>query len=286
MRARVGEALSEALPPSPNSAPLHGTYVGGGRVLVSTLWGGRLLMPSEDLSHMPELVSHGTYDVPFTAFLQREIKPGDTVFDIGANIGIFTVLAAYQVWEMGRVIAYEASPVNLGVLRDNVTLNWLSDRVEIVPKAAAAQTGRVPFLAPHRFGGSGSLQPVEKLLVSADRRDTVDHIEVDAEPLDVHMDRVDRIALIKIDVEGAEEKVFSGMEGLLASGAVERVCFEFSRAHLGEDAEAFSRRLRGYEGDGWRFATLPASGVPEHAPVDEIIARGLVSQIVMTPRPV
>lgn len=283
MAEAVSDALTAPAGQPPNSA-LHGTYVGHERVLVSTTWGGRLLVPSDDLSHMPELVSHGIYDVPFTSYVQSEIKPGDTVFDIGANIGIFTLLLAYQVWEMGQVVAYEPSPVNLDVLRDNVSLNWLSDRVEIVPKAAAAETGRLPFLAPHRFGGAGSLQPLEDMLVTDDRRDTVDHIEVETEPLDVHAGRFERIALIKIDVEGGEEKVFSGMEELLASGRVERISFEFSRPHLGDDADPLSERLRAYERDGgWRFATLPASGIPEPAPVDEIMARGVVSQVVMTP---
>jgi hypothetical protein len=89
---------------------LHGTYVGNDRVLVSTTWGGRLLLPSDDLSLMPELVSTGTYDTPFTAFVQRHIRPGDTVIDVGAHAGLFTLLLAYQVWESGRVLAYEPSP--------------------------------------------------------------------------------------------------------------------------------------------------------------------------------
>jgi hypothetical protein len=43
------------------SVRVHGTYVGGGRVLAVTTWGGRLLVPADDLSLMPELVARGTY---------------------------------------------------------------------------------------------------------------------------------------------------------------------------------------------------------------------------------
>jgi FkbM family methyltransferase len=285
LRARVGEGVASALPapapPAPQAQPLHGTYVGNNRVLVRMVWGGRLLVSGDDLSHLPELVSQGIYDLPFTAFLQREIKPGDTVVDVGANVGIFTVLAGYQVWEHGRVIAYEASPANIDVLRDNVSLNWLADRVEIVPRAAGAEAGTLPFLAPRRFGGSGSLQPVEHLLVTDDRRDTVDRIDVQVEPLDTRLAALDRIDLIKIDVEGGEEQVFAGMERTLAGGAVRQVSFELSRDWLGADWEPFTTRLRGLAAAGWAFATLPDSGIPESAPLDALLERGRVSQIVM-----
>jgi FkbM family methyltransferase len=98
-------------------------------------------------------------------------------------------------------------------------MNWLSDRVEIVPKAAAAASGSLPFLAPTRYTMTGSLQPVEHFLETEERVEALERLEVEAEPLDVHLGRFDRIDLVKIDVEGAEEHVFAGMEQLLASAS-------------------------------------------------------------------
>jgi FkbM family methyltransferase len=262
-----------------SSESLHGTYAGNGRMLISTTWGGRLLVPSEDLSLMPELVAHGTYDVPFTAFVQRHIRPGDTVIDVGANVGLFTLLLAYQVWEVGRVIAYEASPRMLELLRQNVALSWLDDRVEIVPKAAAAASGRLPFLAPRQYAMTGSLRPAEP--PTENRGDTVDRIEVDAEPLDVHVGRFERIDLIKIDVEGAEDQVFAGMERLLASGVVKRVSFEVARARMGEEWDSFMARLRDLEGAGWQFSTISDAGEPESISLDAVFERGRFSQVLM-----
>jgi FkbM family methyltransferase len=290
LRARVGEGVASALPaPAPPPAPpapappLHGTYVGNNRVLVRTVWGGRLLLPGDDLSLMPELVARGTYDVPFTTFVQREIRPGDTVVDVGANVGLFTLLLGYQVWEFGRVIAYEANPRHVELLRDNVSTNWLSDRIEIVPRAAGAETGRLTLLAPQRFGMLSSVQPVEHLLVTEDRRDTVERVEVEVEPLDDRLAGLERIDLIKIDVEGAEEQVFAGMERTLASGAIRRVCFELVRESLGTDWEPLIARLRALAASGWRFATLPDSGVPEPVTIDALVERGHFSQVLMTP---
>jgi hypothetical protein len=78
-------------------------------------------------------------------------------------------------------------------------MNWLSDRVEIVPKAAASASGSLPFLAPGRFTMTGSLRPVEHFLSTGDRLESLERLEVEAEPLDVHVGHFERIDLAKID---------------------------------------------------------------------------------------
>ena len=282
VRGRLERLEAQAASSTPPAA-LHGTYVGNQRVLVATTWGGRLLVPADDLSLMPELVARGTYDVPFTAFVQQQIQPGDVAIDVGAHVGLFTLLLGYQVWERGRVIAYEPHPRLLALLRDNVAMNWLDDRVEIVPRAVAASEGHAQLAAPRRFQMLGTIQPPhEDVLLAGHRTDTIETIDVETEPLDARVGRLERIDLIKIDVEGAEERVFAGMSGLLGSGIVRRVCFELIRPSLGDDWDAFARRLRALEHEGWQFATLPNSGIPEPTALDGILERGWCSQVVMS----
>src|SRR5215218_148280 len=110
------------------SGGLHGTYIGRGRVLIRLRGGGRLLVSADDLSLMPELVTEGQYDGPFTAFLRRALHPDAVVVDVGANVGLFTIIAALTAWR-GRVIAYEPVPEVAGLLRDNAQLNWLDGRI-------------------------------------------------------------------------------------------------------------------------------------------------------------
>jgi FkbM family methyltransferase len=284
LRQRVNELqaqLDHECASQPSVSDLHGVYVGAQRMLISTIWGGRLLIPSDDLSLMPELVAYGTYDRPFTAYVQRCIKPGDTVIDVGAHVGLFTLLLAYQVAESGRVVAYEPSPRMLELLRDNVSMGWLNDRVEIVPKAVASTSGSRPFLAPARYTATGSLQQVEHLLSTEDRVDKVDRVEVETEPLDVHFGRFQQVALVKIDVEGAENQVLAGMGQLLASGVVTRVSFEISRAHIGDEWENFTERLQHLERDGWTFSRISDLGEPEPISLTAVLERGRFSQILM-----
>ena len=278
MRGRLAQLEAQV---AQRPAGLHGTYVGDGRVLVATTWGGRLLVPAEDLSLMPELVARGTYDVPFTAFVQQHIRPGDVAIDVGANVGLFTLLLAHQVAERGRVVAYEPNPQLVAILRDNVAMNWLADRVEVVPRAASAAAGSARLQASRRFQMLSTIRTEEDALRSGARTDTVETIDVRAEPLDAQIGRFERIDLVKVDVEGAEEQVFAGMSGLLASGVVRRVCFEMIRPSIGADWDRFAGRLKALEADGWRFATLTDSGFPEPAELDGLLERGWWSQVAM-----
>jgi FkbM family methyltransferase len=69
------------------------------------------------------------------------IKEGDIIIDAGADIGLFSVLAAFKVKEKNRVIAVEPEPNNLKILRENVELNYLKN-VIIVPKALYDKPGK------------------------------------------------------------------------------------------------------------------------------------------------
>lgn len=117
----------------------------------------RILCPSDDLSLTPELVLHGTYGPDFVRYLRRRLHAGATVIDVGANLGLYTLVAAVCVGGHGRVIAYECNPEMLSILRRNVAMNWLDQRVQIIPKAASSQEGTVRFVAPRYMKGLGSI---------------------------------------------------------------------------------------------------------------------------------
>jgi hypothetical protein len=91
----------------------------------------------------------------------------------------------------------------------------------------------------------------------------------------------ERVALVKVDVEGAENQVLVGMEQLLASGVVKRVSFEISRAHMGDDWENLTERLKRFEHDGWMFSTISEAGEPEPIALTDVFERGRFSQILM-----
>jgi FkbM family methyltransferase len=281
-----GSAPKPAPAPAPAAArpqaPAHSaTYVGNNRLLVSTTWGGKLFMSASDLSLTPDVVHRGNYDEPFTRFVMKTLRRGDVAFDVGANVGLFTVLMGGLVGPEGRVVAYEAAPENVALLSDNVAMNYYGGWVDVVAKAAAAQEGTLPFYATTRFQGNGSMLPHDEEYAREYPVDGQRRLEIPAEPLDVHLGRFETINLVKIDVEGGEEQVFAGMEALVASGAVERICFELLRARMGADWEPMAARLRRFAAAGWTLSVVDGKGELLPAGVERLLEIGQYSQVLL-----
>lgn len=74
-------------------------------------------------------------------YLAARVKPGQTCFDVGANVGIYVLQIARWSAPDGRIVAFEPNPATLGVLRAHVAMNGLESRVTIVPQGAGAHPG-------------------------------------------------------------------------------------------------------------------------------------------------
>ena len=96
------------------------------------------------------------------------LRPGDVAIDAGANIGLFTVLAASQVGPHGRVIACEPSPTTMRLLRDNVERNGF-DWVELREVALAETPGRLEMHVFHPGSGFSSFAPAQAATSSRSR---------------------------------------------------------------------------------------------------------------------
>ena len=134
----------------------------------------------------------------FAAYLQ----PGDTVIDIGANIGSLTLAASVQVGEQGHVYAIEPHPQVFQYLNSNITLNKRSN-ITAMNFALSNEPGELCFSNMRSDDCNG---------VVADSS-----LKVKSETLDLVMgNRLQRIALLKIDVEGFEKFVFEGAQDVLS----------------------------------------------------------------------
>src|SRR5262249_51802588 len=133
------------------------------------------------------------------------VRPGDTVIDVGAHVGIYTLLFSASVGPTGNVIAFEPSPDNVAYLRKHLALNNAGN-VTIVNAAVAAQSGRARFA----FGADSSTGHVSN----------EGTLEVVTIRLDDYITEARcRPSLIKIDVEGAEVEVLEGLADTLRTAA-------------------------------------------------------------------
>jgi FkbM family methyltransferase len=154
----------------------------------------------------------GTYEPEMQSALGELIKPGMTVYDVGANVGYVTLMLAKLTGSQGRVYAFEALPDNVERLRRNVELNGFNDRVSIFSGAVAVGVGEVKFLV-HSSGGMG------KAAGSAGRDEQYQReIIVPSTSLDefVYTQGNPPPQAVKMDIEGGEVMALPGMRRVLA----------------------------------------------------------------------
>ena len=144
----------------------------------------------------------GSYEMGKRLAFEREIKPGSVLYDIGANVGYFSLLASVLVGENGKVFAFEPLPRNIQFLKKHISINKLTN-IEVIETAVSSQTGQAFFelgasTAMGHLSDSGGLQVQ---MVSLD--DLVSNGEL--KPPDY----------IKLDVEGAEYDALRGAEAVI-----------------------------------------------------------------------
>ncbi len=122
------------------------------------------------------------------------IRPGDTVVDLGAHIGVFSIWAAQQACD-GRVLAFEASATNYALLQENKALNG-ADNLHIENLAIYDRDGEFTFFQPGKNGALGSFLQDEKAHQESVQATTLEAI------LSAH--GLAQVDFLKMDVEGAE----------------------------------------------------------------------------------
>ena len=160
-----------------------------------------------DVGHslMSLLRALGLYELRKTAEIEARLGPGGVFVDVGCSEGDFALIAARIVGPGGRVVAFEPDPGNVGVIRDNVALNGFA-WVEVHPIALSDRDGEAELFR-------SSVSGWHSLLPGLEHRDR-DVITVPVARLDSFA--LDRLDMIKIDVEGAEVAVLEGARDSIA----------------------------------------------------------------------
>jgi FkbM family methyltransferase len=125
----------------------------------------------------------GTYEGRCTKFVASQVRPGMTAFDVGANVGYYTLLMASRVGPTGRVLAFEPDPANIAALKKHLVLNEINN-VEIIEAAVSDQTGTSFFSCAGSQGVLSSAGISVKTVV-LDEYPAPDFIKMDIEGTEV-----------------------------------------------------------------------------------------------------
>lgn len=144
----------------------------------------------------------GTYEYDNQRVFERLLKPGSTVFDIGAHAGFYTLLASVLVGSEGKVFAFEPLPRNLMFLKEHLTLNQINN-VTVIEAAVSKCCGVTSFTESSSGyqGGISSQGTLPVKMVSLDELIVSREVPVPD--------------FIKIDVEGHEKSVLMGAKSML-----------------------------------------------------------------------
>src|SRR3989344_1605836 len=191
----------------------------------------------------------GRYELETTRLFKHIVKPGMIVIDIGAHIGYFSRLAAKRVGKKGHIYAFESDPENRSLLMKNVArYPW----VHIRDEAVSDIDGPIIFYHLKRSTGCHTTIPTdersEQFTVPATRLDTF-----------FEKNRIQRVDLIKIDIEGGEIRALKGMLGVLRKKP--RLIIEYNPSALarsGASDEALFELLQQY---GYSISAITSKGL-------------------------
>jgi len=182
---------------------------------VALVQGHKMFLDSKDSL---SLTLNGIYEEFETELVKKEIRRGDVVLDIGANIGYYTLLFAKLVGENGKVIAFEPDPTNFALLKRNVEINGYKN-VVLVQKAVSNKSGKLKLYLSEDNKGD------HRIYNSHDNRKFV---EIEGIKLDDYFkDENRKINFVKMDIQGAEGGAVQGMFELLMKNRSMEIISEF-----------------------------------------------------------
>ena len=217
-----------------------------GEISVAAGLPARLRLSAADLPlehHSGHEIVLGRLETSVQDALRRHVGKGAVVYDVGANVGFFSLLAARLAGPGGRVYAFEPLPSNASSVRSHAALNGF-DTIEVLELALSDTAGEERLSVPedaswsyceHRDPGR---RVARKVTV---RKDTVDRL--------LGSGRLPPPDVVKVDVEGAEVEVVAGMERMLRQHRVALICeLHGTNAAFVERMEALDYRVVNLDG--------------------------------------
>jgi FkbM family methyltransferase len=214
----------------------------------------------------PSILAAGFYEPGTTRLLCRMVHTGFRVLEVGANVGWHTLLLAERVGPTGRVVAFEPNPEAFELLHLNLFVNGYWRRCRLEPVALSDTSGTEELHVVGSFLGSGRLQPFSESDLAWHRQG--DHLfEVKVSTIDEAVADDPRFDVLKIDVEGAEPRVFAGATEFFAANPHLRIVLEFTPRQHGQELLDWLRTA------GFELSAISRYGTLSRAVDKELLGR-------------
>lgn len=195
--------------------------------LVQTIYNTKYYIPCDDDIMTPQLIIYRQWEKNVSEFLLSKVNSETVFLDIGANFGYFSCLIASKIGagNLGRVYAFEANPKMTNLLRRNIEINWGMAAVDVHEIAVTEKAGVLQLNIPKKHLANASLGQMGAGV-------EVDVVNVEADSIDNLLHSLERVDLVKIDVEGVEYLVLKGMVNTIDNNPNIKIIMEWSAGQM------------------------------------------------------
>ncbi len=173
------------------------------------------------------IITNNTYEPEVIKEIKSILNNGSTFIDGGANIGFFSLIASKIVGPTGAVIAFEPTPSTLNYLKKNITTNKIKNII-VVDKGLSSSEKQLPFLLSKDNPEANFIMSKEdENLQNKDQIIKISTISIDKFCSENNINKID---LIKLDIEGQELEAIKGAREILTINKNVKIIFELNIA--------------------------------------------------------
>ena len=217
---------------------------------------------ASDVGLAPHLIADGFWEIWVTRLIATRVREGMTCLDAGANVGYYSVMMADLSGQTGQVIAVEPVPATCRLLSRNLDHNGFQGRSTVLPIALGAARGEATQVVPQGEPKNAAFGDVQDAEIESGRyaRLTAPVSAID----DLDLPRLD---FLKIDAEGAEREIWTGMQRTLARSPAVQIVMEVNCLRY-PDAADFIGAIE----DRFPLQVIAGNGTPQPISAAEVLA--------------
>lgn len=221
-------------------------YLGNETAVCRILGRYKIFVDTQDVGLSMHLLLEGYWEIWVTEVLASLAKPGMVAVDVGANVGYFSLLLADCVGPNGALHAFEPNPEMASRLRKSLSCNGFDGHAVIHQTGLDDNDGEALLVVPDNEPKNGFVVPAGSAPIPGSRQIAARTRRLDSYPALLRAD------LIKIDAEGAEERIWQGMRGIFDQGRPLTILLEFNPSRY-RDPAAF---MALFQREGFQLARI------------------------------
>jgi FkbM family methyltransferase len=189
--------------------------------------GHKLNYSADDLSLIEFLIINNDYDKPTQLAIENILKEGDIFFDLGSHIGFFSLIGANIVGDNGHVYSFEPTPNTFINLKKNIIDNDYNNIVSVENLAVTDRCGKIYI---QTFDNSSERNCIIDKLDNIGDKGSIKLIDAVSLDFYTNLNKISKVDLIKMDIEGCEYKAIAGMDAVIKKNKFLKLIFEFNKS--------------------------------------------------------